>query len=117
LRETILIPAAQGYVSVMRSNSLSGQHSEFDLLQLRDCDHALAATSSGLSMADKAALRQHYLSVDCRLQWRLLINAAKQKDPRAVLFCFARPYPVPLYLLGQLAEQAILRSSRKLRSR
>jgi succinoglycan biosynthesis protein ExoU len=112
----LLVPEAQGYVYVMRSNSLTGQHSEFDLLQLRDCDHALSATP-GLSVADKAALRQQSLSVDCRLQWRLLINAVKQKDKRAALSCFARPYPVPVYLLGQLAEQAILRSSRRWRSR
>jgi succinoglycan biosynthesis protein ExoU len=110
-----LVPS-QGYVSVVRENSLSGRHSENDLLQLRDCDEDLAQIP-GLSDADKAALRQHYLSVDCRLQWRLLINAVKRRDARGGLASFLRPWPVPFYLAERLAEQAVLRTGKKIKGR
>jgi len=104
-----LLPEA-GYVAVMRPQSLSGRHTEEDLRLLRDCDHALGQMP-GLGAADQAALRRHYLSVDCRLQWRLLINAVKKRDARAALATFAKPYPVPFYLLARLAEQACLRTA------
>jgi succinoglycan biosynthesis protein ExoU len=107
-----LVPG-QGYVSVVRANSLSGRHSIADLLHLRDCDLALGRIP-GLGARDKAALRRHYLSVDCRLQWRLLIEAVKARDPVAAIACFLRPYPVPLYLLSRLWEQSILRAGKKL---
>jgi len=65
-----------------------------------------------LKEADKAAIRKHYLSVDCRLQWRLLINAVKGRNLRAALATFLRPYPVPLYLMEQLIKQAYIRTFR-----
>ena len=99
----LLIPQ-QGYVSVVRPNSLSGQHSETDLLNLRNCGDALR-TNVALSRSEKRALRRHYLSVDCRLQWRLLITAVKQRNIHAALATFLRPYPVPLYLCNQLLQQ------------
>ena len=104
----ILIPT-RGYVSVVRSNSLSGQHSEADLLNLRNCDIELQKSLT-LSHNEKNALRSHYLSVDCRLQWRLLINAVKNRNIIAALSTFLRPYPVPIYLMKQLALQAVLRT-------
>ncbi len=99
----------QGYVYVFRSNSLSGQHTEEDLLHLRDCNIVMQKNLS-LSETDKDALRQHYLSIDCRLQWRLLIRAIKNRDARAALSTFLRPFPVPFYLMGRLWEQLILRT-------
>ena len=107
----LLIPA-QGYVAVVRPHSLSGLHSEDDLLRLRDCDRALARLP-GLTAAGRQALRRHYLSVDCRLQWRLLINAVKQRDLRAGLGTFFRPYPVPFYLMGKLLGQLVERGQRR----
>jgi len=104
----ILIPA-QGYISVVRPNSLSGQHSETDLMHLRDCDNILES-SVPLSKTDKKVLRQHYKSVDCRLQWRLLIIAFKNKDISGAMSTFLRPWPVPLYLFEQLLLQVYLRS-------
>lgn len=104
----ILLPA-QGYISVVRPNSLSGSHSEHDLLQLRECDEGLMAIS-GLSDKDRAALQAHYASIDCRLQWRNLILAVKQKDMKAAMECFRRPWPVAPYLLQRLLEQAYVRT-------
>jgi succinoglycan biosynthesis protein ExoU len=108
-----LVPA-QGYVSVMRSDSLSGKHSEEDLLRLRDCDDNLR-DSLPLSKTDRDALRRHYLSVDCRLQWRLLILAVKNRDVRAVLLTFLRPPPIPLYLAGMLWDELMVRAFGKVR--
>jgi succinoglycan biosynthesis protein ExoU len=111
----LLLVPAMGYVSVVRTNSLSGRHSEVDLRHLRDCDLELLALPN-LGRDDRKALRQHYLSIDCRLQWRLLILAVKQRNIRKVMATLARPMPVPLYLFRQLTEQFILRVGRKLKS-
>ena len=109
----LLLVPAQGYVSVVRAQSLSGNHSEEDLRQLRDCDENLM-TLPRLNTADKQALRKHYLSIDCRLQWRLLILAVKERKGRKALASFLRPLPVPLYLLRQLLEQIILRAGKRM---
>lgn len=110
----LLLAPSQGYVSVMRKNSLSGQHSEDDLRNLRDCDLALGKIP-GLTAGDHMALRRHYANTDCRLQWRLLINAVKQRDAPAAFAAFLRPWPVPYYLTARLAEQAVLRAGKKLK--
>lgn len=109
-----LVPE-QGYVSVVRENSLSGCHSTDDLAALRDCDLSLME-SLPLTAAERSALRAHYLSIDCRYQWRLLIDAVKKRSLRAAFLTFLRPWPVPLYLIRQLSYQAFIRSlPRKLR--
>jgi succinoglycan biosynthesis protein ExoU len=104
----ILVPA-RGYVSVVRPNSLSGNHSENDLRNLRECDDDLMRDLP-LTPRDCAALRQHYLSVDCRYQWRMLIAAVKARNIGAAFKCFIRPWPVPLYLCERLLEQVYQRS-------
>lgn len=106
----VLLPA-QGYISVVRPNSLSSLHSEADLLNLRDCDEDLGKLL--LSEREQKALRQHYLSVDSRLQWRLMIEAVKARNPLAAIKCFLRPWPVPAYVAGQLWEQFRLRVLKK----
>jgi len=103
-----------GYVSVVRPNSLSGRHSETDLLHLRNCDYLLGQIS-GLAPLDKKALRAHFLSVDCRYQWCMLVLAVKQRNVRAAFAAFLRPHPVPYYLAGKLAEQVVLRTKKKLK--
>lgn len=108
----LLLPE-HGYVSVVRANSLSGSHTETDLLNLRDCDRHLLK-SLPLQPSAKEALRQHFLSLDCRLQWRLLILAVKNKNPTAALATFLRPWPVPMYLLQKLSEQCALRGRKAL---
>lgn len=111
----LLLVPAQGYVSVVRPNSLSGRHSETDLKHLRDCGRDLLA-SLPLSPPARRALRRHFLSMDCRLQWRLLILAVKNRDIRSAAATFLRPWPVPWYLAGQLARQCVLRGSRAWRA-
>jgi len=103
----VMTPAT-GYVSVERCDSLSKNHSELDLQRLRDCDDDLACIRP-LTPAEAHALQRHRSSVDCRLQWRLLINAVKARDARAALATFHTP-ETSVYLTARLAEQAWLRS-------
>lgn len=100
---------AQGYVSVVRPNSLSGSHTPEDLRQLRDCDQILLRDFPALTGIQKAALDRHARDTDCRLQWRLLIEAVKDKNPLAMLRTVVRPWPVPLFLAKNLWEQFYLR--------
>lgn len=106
--QLVLVPP-QGYVSVMRAGSLSGVHTEEDLLHLRDCGRRLQS-ELGIVGEDRAALRLHARSVDCRLQWRKLIRAVKNRNAKAAFATFRRPHPVPLYLVQRLAEQLFLRT-------
>jgi succinoglycan biosynthesis protein ExoU len=104
-----VVGGAAGYVSVEREGSLSKAHSEIDLQHLRDCDDALAALPT-LSHQERAALGRHRASVDCRLQWRRLITAVKQRDAGAALRAFHSPRTA-IYLAARLAEQMWLRST------
>lgn len=98
-----------GYVSVERSASLSKDHSELDLQRLRDCDDGLAAIRS-LSIGEERALRRHWNSVDCRVQWRRLISAVKTCDMSAAISTFRSP-ETALFLAARLGEQAWLRGT------
>lgn len=104
-----LVCGPAGYVSVERPNSLSKAHEESDLLHLRDCDEALSAIRP-LSSDERRALRQHWDSVDCRLQWRRLISAVKRRDPIAALSTFRSPRAAA-FLAIRLGEQAWVRSA------
>lgn len=98
-----------GYISVERSGSLSKAHSELDLQNLRDCDDGLAAVRP-LSAKEKRALRRHWNSVDCRLQWRRLITAVKARDVSAAVSTFRSP-ETAMFLAARLGEQAWLRGT------
>ncbi len=106
-----IIPAC-GYVSVVRNNSLSARHTIDDLRRLRDCDADLMKIA-GLAQTDKRILSAHARSIDCRLQWRLMIEAVKKRDVSAGLTTFFRPWPVPVYLIQQLWGEAVRRFIKK----
>lgn len=105
--------AAAGYVSVERAGSLSKAHSAAELQRLRDCDDALA-TIRPLTRQERQALRAHWNSVDCRLQWRRLISAVKARDPAAALSAFRSPQ-ASAFLCARLLEQAWARSAAMVR--
>ena len=105
----LLLVPAQGYVSVVRAGSLSGRHTPEDLRHLRDCNKTLLSDFPDLPQSAKAALKRHYHDTNCRLQWRLLIEAVKKRDIIATAKTFMHPWPVPLYLLEKLAEQFKIR--------
>jgi len=102
-----VIGGPAGYISVEREGSLSKDHSPGDLRRLRDCGAGLAAIET-LGPAERRALKRHWTSVDCRLQWRLLIEAVKRRDAGAVFGAFHTP-EAGLYLAARLGEQAWLR--------
>lgn len=105
-----LVGGPTGYVSVERAGSLSKAHTEGDLERLRDCDDGLVEITS-LGLTEQRALNRHWTSVDCRLQWRRLIRAVKDRDLRAALSTFHTP-SAALYLTVRLGEQALVRAGR-----
>ncbi len=68
-----------GYVSVMRSNSLSLMHNRKDLAALEAADSRLLA-SRRLSSAEAKLVRQHRFSTRYRLLWIDFMTAAKKGD-------------------------------------
>jgi succinoglycan biosynthesis protein ExoU len=103
-----LIPAS-GYVAVLRGDSLSARHSRRDLEALREADHRLLAQAP-LSVAARAALRQHKAQLDGKIQWLEVIEAVKARDPvRFLRGCTLSP-GVAAEIAGRLAEQAYLRT-------
>jgi len=108
----MILLAAQGYVSVVRGASLSSTHSEYDLLQLRNSDDGLLRD---LVLTPQAyeAIRQHRISVDCRLQWLLMITAVKERDALGLLCTFTHHPQITLYLMGQLWKQFQIRVLKK----
>lgn len=98
-----------GYVSVERPGSLSNAHSELDLQRLRDCDDAIAGIRT-LEAEERRAVRRHWNSVDCRLQWRRLISAVKRRDLGAAISTFRSP-EAAVFLAARLGEQAWLRGA------
>lgn len=103
-----------GYISVERDGSLSKAHSETDLQRLRDCDDGLSSVRA-LESAEERALRRHWNSVDCRLQWRRLITAVKNRDVSAAISTFRSPQAAA-FLATRLGEQVWLRSTAFARS-
>lgn len=108
-----LVGGPAGYVSVEREGSLSKDHSITDLQRLRDCDVPISAIRD-FSSAERRALRRHWNSVDCRLQWRRLIEAVKARDVSAALSTFRSPQTAT-FLTIRLAEQVWLRGNAALR--
>lgn len=98
-----------GYISVEREGSLSKDHSEDDLQRLRDCDEGLSIVRA-LNADERRALKQHWNSVDCRLQWRRLITAVKTRNVGAAFSTFHSP-ETAVFLAARLGEQAWLRSA------
>ena len=86
---------------------MSKAHGERDLLLHRDSNDDIERLAP-LTGAERRALREHWHSVDHRLQWRRLIRAVKEKNWRDALVTFHTPQAA-LYLMARLSEQAWLR--------
>jgi succinoglycan biosynthesis protein ExoU len=96
--------ADAGYVSVMRLESLSGRHNRLELERLRDSDREMMAMD-GLAPKDRKALAKHYSSVDCRVQWLMVIEAYKARDYLRFLVPFFRSFITARFVLMQLIEE------------
>jgi succinoglycan biosynthesis protein ExoU len=107
-RARFLVAPAMGYVSVARSDSLSARHTRHDLERLRESDAMLIA-SPGLTAAERRALMDHRESVDCRVQWLVVIEAFKSRH----YFAFLRPFlcsaKISVYLVQRLLEEVYRR--------
>ena len=101
------------YVSVVRSNSISGQHSKRDLEQLRESSNALAQLPR-LTVAERRLICRHCQSVDARVQWLNVIDAVKMRSLTAFLSPFFIRWATSWFLVGRLWEQIVLRSKRSL---
>jgi succinoglycan biosynthesis protein ExoU len=99
-----LVVPATGYVSVVRANSISAQHSREDLERLRDSDAELMARAA-LTASGRRALRNRYKSVDCRVQWLVVIEAFKSREFAKFIAAFGRSPKVSLFLVERLLEE------------
>lgn len=109
-----LMTDPQGYVAVVRPDSLSGSHGERELRALVAADRRLLNDPT-LTAEGRAALKRHYIETHQRWSWLRLIDAVKARNPVEAARCFASPLPVVGALIGNLAEQAQLRLGRRLR--
>jgi succinoglycan biosynthesis protein ExoU len=107
------IVPSRGYVSVVRSSSISGHHSKRDLEQLRDSSMALGQ-SPKLTIAEKKLIGRHYDSIDARVQWLNVIDAVKMRSPGAFFSPFFIRWTTFAFLVHRLWEQVILRGKKAL---
>jgi succinoglycan biosynthesis protein ExoU len=103
------------YVSIVRSNSVSGSHSKRDLEQLRESSKHLAR-SNHLTTSERELVLQHSDSIDARIQWLNVIDAVKSRSLIAFVSPFFTRWTTCVFLLERLWEQVVLRSRRLLAS-
>jgi succinoglycan biosynthesis protein ExoU len=106
-----LIVPKPGYASVVRADSLSACHTRHDLECLRDSNAALIRSAT-LTAAEQLALRGHYTSVDCRVQWLAIIEGYKARSVNGLLAPFCRSPRISLYLLERVVTELVARSKR-----
>jgi succinoglycan biosynthesis protein ExoU len=99
----VIVPKP-GYVSIVRSDSLSAQHTRRDLERLRDSNLQLIRRSN-LAPGERRALRRHYSSLDCRVQWLVVIESLKSSRYGSLLAAFFRSPTVSFFLVRRLLEE------------
>jgi succinoglycan biosynthesis protein ExoU len=104
---------ARTYASIVRSGSISGQHTKMDLERLRDSSRSLEQLPR-LTDRERALLRMHYEAIDARIQWLNVIDAVKCRSIAAFLPPFFVRWTTSVYLAGRLWEQVVLRSKKSL---
>jgi succinoglycan biosynthesis protein ExoU len=105
-----VIPS-RAYVSIVRSGSISGNHTKRDLELLRDSDIELQGLPT-LTEREKELIQLHYESIDARVQWLNVIDAVKARSLTAFLSPFFIRSTTSVYLIGCLLEQLFLRSKK-----
>jgi succinoglycan biosynthesis protein ExoU len=106
-----IIPS-RTYVSVIRSDSISGYHSKRDLECLRDSSRALGQLPK-LTSQEKELFYRHYEAVDSRVQWLNVIDAVRLRSAAAFLSPFFIRRTTFIYLMGCLWQQVVLRSKKQ----
>jgi succinoglycan biosynthesis protein ExoU len=103
-RARFLIVPNSGYAAFWRLDSLSARHSRQDLERLRESDAELIK-STILTARERDAVREHYTSVDCRVQWLAVIEAFKSRKFLEFVAPFCRSPRVSMFLLLRLREE------------
>jgi succinoglycan biosynthesis protein ExoU len=101
------------YVSIIRSNSISGNHSKRDLESLRDSSRLLQQLPT-LTKLERKLVRLHFESIDARVQWLNVIDAVKMRSVAAFLSPFFIRWGTSVYLMSCLLEQVVVRSKKSL---
>jgi succinoglycan biosynthesis protein ExoU len=115
LRARFLVVPAEGYVSVLRRDSISARHDKRDLERFRDSDLELTAHQS-LTPRERRALKRHYSSVDCRVQWLAVIEAVKCRGYVQFIAAFSRSPRVSLFLMMHLFQELSRRLAKAIRT-
>jgi len=110
-----LVLPRPGYASVLRDDSLSALHSRHELERLRDSDAELL-NSGALTVTQQRAVRRHYVSIDCRVQWLAAIEAFKTRSLWHFLELFFRSATVSKFLVLRLVEESLRRIEKRLKS-
>ncbi len=115
LRARFLVVPARGYASVVRADSISARHDKRDLERLRDSDLELTV-SRILTPRERRALKKHYSSVDCRVQWVAVIEAVKLRRYVQFMAAFFRSPKVSVFLMRRLFELLCQRIGKAIRA-
>lgn len=108
-----LIVPPQGYVSVIRSDSISAVHEKQELERLRDSDLELCALEI-LSLAERRALKMHFDSVDSKVQWLTMIEAFKSRNVTGFFAPLFRSRRISAFLVRQLLSEFFSRTRSRL---
>lgn len=103
----------QGYVAVVRPDSLSGTHGASAHADLIAADHAMLAEGRA-DRNTRRALHAHIAEHRKKLAWWQMIDAARASDRRGMAACFVAPPSVILDLVRRLAGEMVLRLRRRL---
>jgi succinoglycan biosynthesis protein ExoU len=106
-----LVVPAQGYVSVVREDSISGRHTRQELERHRDSNLELIKLAK-LTEKERRALKKHYNSVDARVQWLVMIEGFKARSLRHFLAPLFRSPMITASLLRCLLDEASRRLTR-----
>jgi hypothetical protein len=68
----------------------------------------LIATAT-LTASERRTLKKHYASVDCRVQWLVVIEAVKARKYARFVAAFCRSPKVSLFLMERLFEELVQR--------
>ncbi len=90
----------------LRGDSLTARHSTEDLRRLQRVDQRLLRQAADAAPEFREALKRHKLSIDQRLQWRVVIDEVKRGAWWGALGASLQGWHVFGYVSGQLAGEA-----------
>lgn len=97
----------------IRADSVTAGHTAEDLRRLQGVDERLLSGGAMLPAEFRTALLQHKKSIDQRLQWRVLIDAAKARNWHGAVLAGFKGWHVFHYVSVQLAAEIWRRVSQK----